>query len=121
MKFTFDDVVNAARAKSAAPDPNSDSWREGLEILVRDHLKEDVLTERGWGIMNPVALKSAAKIGFPADHVIGNVWSNSEEDVTPAGAAGTGYVSVTTHPSGRDFDVIKDIEKFVVAPGKGRE
>jgi len=51
MKFTFDDVVSAARAKSAAPDPDSDSWREGLEILVQDHLKEDVLTERGWGIM----------------------------------------------------------------------
>jgi hypothetical protein len=51
MKFTFDDVLNAARSKSAAPDPNSDSWREGLEILVRDHWKEDVLTERGWGII----------------------------------------------------------------------
>ena len=51
MTFTFDDVVNDARAKSAAPDPNSDSWREGLEILVRDHLKEDALTERGWGII----------------------------------------------------------------------
>ncbi len=51
MAFTFDDVVNAARAKSSAPDPNSSSWREGLEILVRDHLKEDALTERGWGII----------------------------------------------------------------------
>jgi hypothetical protein len=51
MTFTVDDVVNAARAKAAAPDPNSDSWREGLEILVRDHIKEDVLTERGWGII----------------------------------------------------------------------
>src|ERR1700722_109229 len=51
MKFTFDDILNAARAKSAAPDPNSDSWRDGLELLVRDHHKQDVLTERGWGIM----------------------------------------------------------------------
>jgi hypothetical protein len=51
MKFTFEDVVNAARAKSTAPDPSSDSWREGLEILVQDHWKEDVLTERGWGII----------------------------------------------------------------------
>ena len=51
MTFTFDDVVVAARAKSATPEPDSDSWREGLEILVRDHLKEDALTERGWGII----------------------------------------------------------------------
>ena len=33
--------------------------------------------------MNPVALKTAAKIGFPVDHIIGNIWSNSEEDVIP--------------------------------------
>lgn len=51
MTFTFDDVFNAARAKSTVPDPDNDSWREGLEILVRDHLKEDVLTERGWSII----------------------------------------------------------------------
>ena len=31
--------------------------------------------------MNPVALKTAQKVGFPADHIVGNVWSNSEEDV----------------------------------------
>jgi Sulfotransferase family len=51
MKFTFDDIVNAARAKSGAPDPNVDSWRDGLELLTRDHLEQDALTERGWGIM----------------------------------------------------------------------
>ena len=32
-------------------DPDSDSWREGLEILLRDHAKADVLTERGRQIM----------------------------------------------------------------------
>ena len=98
------------------PHPGSEQQSQWLQIR---QIKPDWVILRGWGIMNPVALKSAAKIGFPADHVIGNVWSNSEEDVPPAGAAGTGYVSVPTHPSGRDFDVIKDIEKFVVAPGKG--
>lgn len=51
MALTFDDVVNAAREKSGAPDPDTDSWREGLEILLRDHAKADCLTERGWGIM----------------------------------------------------------------------
>ena len=50
--MNFDDVVNAAREKAGGlPDPDSDSWRMGLEILLHDHHKQDVLTERGWGIM----------------------------------------------------------------------
>jgi hypothetical protein len=32
-------------------DPDEDSWREGLEILLRDHAKANTLTERGWGIL----------------------------------------------------------------------
>ncbi len=53
---------------------------------------------RGWGVMNPVALKTAAKTGFPVDHIIGNVWSNSEEDVIPAGDAAKGYTAITPRP-----------------------
>ena len=51
MTVTFDEVVSAARGETGLPDPDSDSWREGLEILLRDHVKANVLTERGWGIM----------------------------------------------------------------------
>jgi branched-chain amino acid transport system substrate-binding protein len=98
------------------PHPGSEQQAQWLQIR---QIKPDWVILRGWGIMNPVALKSAAKIGFPADHVIGNVWSNSEEDVTPAGDAGKGYIAVTTHPSGRDFDVIKAVDKYVVSAGKG--
>ena len=43
---------------------------------------------RGWGVMVPVALKTAVKVGYPVSQVIGNIWSNSEGDVLPAGAAG---------------------------------
>ncbi len=82
-------------------------------------LSPDWVILRGWGIMNPVALKTAAKTGFPVDHIIGNIWSNSEEDVIPAGPAGVGYVSITTHPSGRDFDVLRDVDKYVLSAGKG--
>jgi branched-chain amino acid transport system substrate-binding protein len=98
------------------PHPGSEQQSQWLQIR---QLKPDWVILRGWGIMNPVALKSAAKIGFPADHVIGNVWSNSEEDVTPAGAAGKGYVAVTTHPPGTDFDVLRAVDKYVVSAGKG--
>ncbi len=51
MTFTFDDIVEGARAASGAPDPDTDSWREGLEILIRDFHRADQLSERGWGIM----------------------------------------------------------------------
>ncbi len=42
---------------------------------------------RGWGVMNPVAIKTAARVGFPVDHIIGDIWSGSEDDTRPAGAA----------------------------------
>ena len=47
MSLNFDDIVNAARDKAGTPDPDSDTWQEGLEILLRDHAKEGRLTERG--------------------------------------------------------------------------
>ena len=50
--MTFDEIVDAARAKTGGlPDPDSDSWREGLEILLRDHAKADILSERGQASM----------------------------------------------------------------------
>jgi hypothetical protein len=46
--LTFDDVVSLARHKTGdLPDPDIDSWREGLEILLKDHAKANTLTERG--------------------------------------------------------------------------
>ena len=45
---------------------------------------------RAWGVMTPVGIKTAARVGFPADHIIGDIWSGSEEDVRPAGAAANG-------------------------------
>jgi hypothetical protein len=49
--MTLDDILNAAREKTGLADPNTDSWREGLEILLRDHKRADLLSERGWGMM----------------------------------------------------------------------
>ena len=60
--------------------------------------------------MNPVALTTAERNGFPADHIVGNVWSNSEEDVRPAGDAAIGYTAITTQASGKDYPVVKEIE-----------
>jgi branched-chain amino acid transport system substrate-binding protein len=69
--------------------------------------------------MNPVALKTAAKVGFPVDHIVGNVWSNSEEDVIPAGEAAKGYTAITTQASGAEYPVVKEIVKTLYDNGKG--
>jgi len=82
-------------------------------------LAPDWVILRGWGIMNPVALKTATKVGFPVDHIIGNVWSNSEEDVIPAGDAAKGYVAITTQASGSQYPVLQEIIKTVYGAGKG--
>lgn len=50
--MTFDEIVDAAReATGGLPDPDSDSWKLGLEILLHDNIKADTLSERGWGLM----------------------------------------------------------------------
>jgi len=98
------------------PHPGTEQESQWLQIK---KLAPDWIILRGWGIMNPVALKTAAKIGYPVDHIIGNIWSNSEEDVIPAGPAATGFIAITTHPSGRDFPVLKDVDKYVLQAGRG--
>ncbi|MFP3611774.1 ABC transporter substrate-binding protein [Paraburkholderia sp. SIMBA_050] len=92
---------------------------QGSQWLTIHRIKPDWVILRGWGVMNPVALKSAQKVGFPADHIIGNIWSNSEEDARPAGDAARGFISITTHPSGTGFPVIQAIDQYVIKPGNG--
>jgi len=68
--------------------------------------------------MNPTALKTAAKVGFPRNKVLGVWWSGAEEDVIPAGSAATGYIAAGFNVSGTNYPVMKDIQKYVVAKGK---
>jgi branched-chain amino acid transport system substrate-binding protein len=74
---------------------------------------------RAWGVMTPVGIKTAARVGFPADHIIGDIWSGSEEDVRPAGAAANGYLAVSVFPSGTDFKISKLLKEKVLDAGKG--
>src|SRR6266705_1845404 len=73
----------------------------------------------GWGVMNQVAVKEAAGIGFPMDHFIGNWWSASDADVIPAGEGAKGYKGATFHAPGTGFKVHADLFKFVYDKGKG--
>jgi branched-chain amino acid transport system substrate-binding protein len=97
--------------------PGNDQQSQWLQIR---RIKPDYVILRGWGVMNPVAIKTAQKTGFPVDHIIGNVWSNSEEDAQPAGTAAKGYISATTHPSGSNFPILQDVKKYVYGAGKGK-
>jgi branched-chain amino acid transport system substrate-binding protein len=74
---------------------------------------------RAWGVMTPVGIKTAARVGFPADHIIGDIWSGSEDDVRPAGAAANGYLAVSLFPSGTAFKISQILKKDVLDTGKG--
>jgi branched-chain amino acid transport system substrate-binding protein len=82
-------------------------------------LNPDWIYISGWGVMNQVAIKEAAAIGFKMDRVVGNWWTGSESDVIPAGDAAKGYKSMNFHGAGAGFKVHQDIFKFVYDRGKG--
>jgi len=66
----------------------------------------------------PVAIKTAAKTGFPVDHIIGGIWSSSEEDVIPAGPVAKGYLAITTYPAGTNFPIHEALKKYILDTGK---
>jgi branched-chain amino acid transport system substrate-binding protein len=98
------------------PHPGNEQQAQWLTIR---RAKPDYVVLRGWGVMNPAALKAAQKTGFPADHIVGNVWSNSEEDVKPAGDAAKGYTAITTQASGNSYPVVQEIIGTLYDKGAG--
>ena len=100
----------------AVPHPGNEQQAQWLQIR---QIKPDWVILRGWGVMNPTALKAAAKIGFPRDHIVGVWWSGAEEDTIPAGDAAKGYIAAGFNLPGTSFPVMKDVVKFVYAKGKG--
>ena len=72
-----------------------------------------------FGVMSTVALKTAAKTGFPRDKLVGVWWAGSEEDVIPAGDASKGYVSASFTGSGLGYPVMQDIKSKVYGAKKG--
>jgi branched-chain amino acid transport system substrate-binding protein len=81
--------------------------------------KPDYVILWGWGVMNSTAIKEAAAVAYPRDHIIGTWWSGAEPDVTPAGDQAVGYKALMLqHPPG-EFKVHEDLKKFVVSKGKG--
>ena len=92
--------------------------QESQWLQVRQ-LRPDYVILWGFGVMNPAAIKTAAKFGFPRDKIIGVWWAGSEEDVIPAGDAAKGYISAAFSASGTNFPVMQDIQKKVYGANKG--
>jgi branched-chain amino acid transport system substrate-binding protein len=82
-------------------------------------LNPDWIYLSGWGVMNGVAVKEAASIGYKMDRLVGNWWSGSESDVLPAGDGAKGYKSMMFHAAGANFKVHEEIGKHLYAKGKG--
>lgn len=90
----------------------SAQWRQVRQA------KPDWVFLRTWGVSTPVAIKTAARFGFPVDRIIGDIWASSDEDVLPTGDAGKGYLALTPYPGGADFEIHKKIKEHILDKGK---
>ncbi len=100
----------------AVPHPGNEQQSQWLQIR---QIRPDWVILWGWGVMNPTAIKAAARAGYPRNKMIGVWWSGAEEDVIPAGSAAKGYISAGFNLPGSNFPVMRDIKKYVYAKGKG--
>ena len=100
------------------PVPVPGQTQESLWLQIRQ-AKPDYVIMWTYGVMSTVALKTAAKTGYPKDKLLGVWWAGSEEDVVPAGDASKGYVSASFTATGTNFPVMQDIKTKVYGAGKG--
>ncbi len=98
----------------SVPMPGSEQQAAWLEIR---RLKPDWVILREWGVAPAVALKTAEKVGFPANRIIGVPFAGAEDDLTPAGDSAKGFYVVHPMPTG-EFPVTQDIKKYLYSGGK---
>ncbi len=116
-------VLDALAAKHGfetlkIPVPVPGQTQESQWLQIRQ-AKPDYVIMWTYGVMSTVALKTAAKTGFPRDKLLGVWWAGSEEDVIPAGDASKGYISASFTATGTDFPVMQEIKKKVYGANKG--
>lgn len=100
------------------PVPLPGNTQESQWLQIRQ-ARPDYVIVWTYGVMSTVALKTAAKVGYPRDKLLGVWWAGSEEDVVPAGDASKGYVSASFTASGTNFPVMQDIKNKVYGAKKG--
>ncbi len=98
------------------PHPGNEQQSQWLQIR---QYRPDWVVLWGWGVMSATALSTAQKVGFPREKMVGNWWAGSEIDTEAAGPAADGYYAASLNLAGKNFSVVKDIEKFVYGKGKG--
>ncbi len=101
--------------KIPVPHPGTDQNAQWLQIR---QANPDHVILWGWGVMNAVAIKTAARVGFPREKMLGVWWAGSEEDTIPAGDAAKGYTTMTFNTPG-NYPVIDEIRKKVYGANKG--
>jgi branched-chain amino acid transport system substrate-binding protein len=100
----------------AVPHPGNEQQAQWLQIR---QIQPDWVILRGWGVMNPTAIKAAQRAGYPREKMVGVWWAGAEEDTIPAGDAAKGYIAAAFNVSGTNYPVIRDIMKHVYGKGKG--
>lgn len=108
-KYGFEDI------QIPVPHPGEQQQTQWQQIR---RANADWVFLRGWGVMTPVAIKTAARVGFPANRIIGDIWSGSEDDARPAGAAANGYLAVSVFPPGTNYGILKTLKADILDKGK---
>ncbi|HEU4923563.1 MAG TPA: ABC transporter substrate-binding protein [Burkholderiales bacterium] len=103
---------------STIPVPHPGNEQQSQWLQVRQ-IRPDWVVLWGWGVMNPTALKAAARTGYPRNRIVGVWWSGAEEDVLPAGNAAEGYIAAGFNVAGADYPVIGEIRKHLYTDGSG--
>ena len=101
----------------AVPHPGNEQQSQWLQIR---QYQPDWVILWGWGVMNATALKTAQKVGFPREKMVGNWWAGSEIDTEAAEGAANGYYAASLNLAGTDFPVVQDVQKLLVAKGKSQ-
>lgn len=101
----------------AVPPPGLEQQSQWLQIRRE---KADWVTMWGAGSgMNSTTITTAARVGFPRDHILGVTFGGAEEDMIPAGDAAKGTYIAANVPPGKQYPLVADIEKVVYGAGKG--
>jgi branched-chain amino acid transport system substrate-binding protein len=108
-KYGFEDI------QIPVPHPGEQQQTQWQQIK---QANADWVFLRAWGVMTPVAIKTAARVGFPVDHIIGDIWSGSEDDTRPAGAVAKGYLAVSVFPPGTDYKILRALKQDIIDAGK---
>ncbi|AIZ33031.1 ABC transporter substrate-binding protein [Pseudomonas parafulva] len=96
-------------------DPGNEQAAQWRQVR---QLKPDWVFLRTWGVSTPVAIKTAARFGFPVERIVGDIWASSDEDVLPTGTAGKGYLALTPYPGGTGFDIHQRLKQHILDAGK---